>query len=192
MVEFVAFDDDIEVKGGVILSVMTGVDYFSDVPLKILEENGIKSPEVNGWYHQQKWLDAFKILSERLGERALYSVGMKIPENADWPSNVAGIKDALASIDVAYHMNHRKDGEILLDMKTGEKKEGIGNYEFVDLGENKIKIICKNPYPCSFDMGLIESVFNIFSPEGSDVKISHEDESCRKKEGNSCVYVVEW
>jgi len=85
----------------------------------------------------------------------------------------------LASIDVAYHMNHR----------GGE----IGPYDFEKTGDRSGKMICPNPYPCDFDMGIIAAVANKFAPEGTFVTVKQDDsQPCRNEGADSCTYLISW
>ena len=110
MVQFVAFAPNVEVNGQTVLSVVDGLNPFRMLALRILSGHGIVDPKPGEWYSQQAWLDAFKHISEKVSA-TLYKIGLQIPENADFPPDVDTIEKALASIDVAYHMNHR-GGEI--------------------------------------------------------------------------------
>lgn len=194
MAQFIAFTSGVEVNGETVLSVVNGV-MMKDFVNNTLKENGIADPQPGQWYSQQKWLDAFKFLSEKIGPIALYKIGRQIPENANWPPNVNSIETALASIDIAYHMNHRIAGTTLFNPITGAMKEGIGHYKYEKVSDKKIKMVCENPYPCEFDKGIIyEAAFKFKPAEVTRIIVSHEKEevACRKKGGRSCTYLVEW
>jgi hypothetical protein len=195
MAQFIAFDDSIEVNGQTILSVVRGMGVFEKLALKILKEHGIDNPQPGRWYSQQAWLDAFKEIATKIGPNTLFEIGKKIPESADWPPEIRTIEEALASIDVAYHLNHRKDGEVLFNPTTGEMREGIGHYKFEKTGEREGIMVCENPYPCDFDRGIIYAVARKFKPEGGPfhVIVSHDEtKPCRNKGGDSCTYIIKW
>ena len=162
--------------------------------LEILAQNGIQDPQRDGWYLQQSWLNAFKAIAEKIGPNTLYNIGTKIPENAKWPPHVDTIDKALASIDIAYHMNHQIENEVLFNPNNGQMKEGIGHYGFELLNENKAKMVCDNPYPCDFDRGIITNTAVIFNKSGNQYpRVLHDDSgSCRKKGHNACNYIVSW
>lgn len=179
MAQFQAFAPGVEVNGAAVLSVVEGMGGFRAMALQILAQNGIINPQAGKWYSQQAWLDAFKQIAERVGPATLLMIGSKIPETALWPTNITTVEDALASIDVAYHMNHR----------GGE----IGHYHFQKLGEGLGKVVCHNPYPCNFDLGIIEATAKRFAPPVVIPYVRHDNtQPCRQKGGDSCTYVVTW
>ena len=153
---------------------------FKTKAYQILEKNGIKDPKPGMWFSQQAWLNAFKSIVEEVGESTLLQIGISIPKNAKFPPGIDSLLKALGSIDQAYHMNHR----------GGD----IGHYKMELIGEKSAKIICKNPYPCSFDKGIITSFIQLFKPEGSSLpaKLAHDDKECRKKGAHTCTYIVSW
>ncbi len=194
MAQFKAFSSGVEVNGQTVLSVVAGMAMmpsFKSAALKILAANGIEDPKGNQWYPQQAWLNAFKEISEKVGAMTLSSIGKKIPESAQWPPSVNSIETALASIDVAYHMNHRINGKVMFDPATGRMTEGIGHYALEKTGEKKVKMVCRNPYPSEFDRGIVEAVAKKFAPAGAFVTVAVTDDG-RKAGGDSSTYSVEW
>ena len=180
MAQFKAFAPNVEVNGATVNSVVEGMGAFKVRALQILTECGITNPENEKWYSQTSWLNAFKIISESIGSSTLYSIGMKIPENAKFPPEINSIEKALASVDVAYHMNHRGGF--------------IGTYKFQSTGERSGVMVCTNPYPDDFDRGIIEAMARKFKPKDSGiVKVVHDDSAlCRKKGADSCTYKISW
>jgi hypothetical protein len=73
-------------------------------------------------------------------------------------------------------------------------KEGIGHYGFEKIDDQKIKMVCDNPYPCDFDRGIITNTAKIFSPDKNKFPRVEHDQSgvCRKKGDESCNYIVSW
>ena len=197
MVSFKAMEEGMEVNGGTIMSVVDGLGVFSHNARKILKNNGLEEvvPDFEHWYPQQAWLNAFYTISEKVGPNSLYQIGRKIPENAKFPPEIDDVEKALASIDVAYHMNHRNaKGEILFDPSRPPEQimlEGIGHYNYQKVeGANKAILTCPNPYPCDFDRGIITTMARRFEARAS---VKHDDsQPCRKKGAESCTYIVEW
>jgi hypothetical protein len=111
MAQFKAFAPNVEVNGETVLSVLDGMGPYKESGLKILADNGIKDPQPGVWYPQQAWLNAFKIIADKIGVCTLLAIGKTIPANAKWPPQVDTVEKALVSIDIAYHINHR-GGEI--------------------------------------------------------------------------------
>ena len=193
MAQFKAFNAGVEVNGETVLSIVAGMGIFKENALQILSENGISNPQPGMWYSQQAWLNAFKTIAEKIGETTLYQIGRKIPENAQWPPDVNTIEKGLASIDVAYHMNHRLNNEVLYNPATGLMREGIGHYGFAKAGDRAVKMTCNNPYPCAFDLGIIDAVADKFAGKGELPKSKHEDpKTCRKTGADACIYTVAW
>jgi hypothetical protein len=190
--QFQAFDPDVEVNGQTVLAVVAGMKSATWVAERMLAAEGIVDPQPNEWYGQQAWLNAFKAISERVGGLTLRKIGNSIPENADWPPDVSDVPGALASIDVAYHLNHRLHGHVLMNLETGSMSEGIGHYGFAAIDDHAASMTCRNPYPCDFDRGIIEAAALKFRPVGSNLKVDHAAGDCRKKGAESCTYEVHW
>lgn len=194
MAQFKAMAENVEVNGETVLSIAEGMSFSKSEALRILAENGIKDPKPGMWYPQQSWLNAFEVIAKKIGANTLFLIGMKIPENAKFPPQIDSIEKALPAIDVAYHMNHRINGELLFNPANGQMKEGIGHYGFKKTGEKEAVMECNNPYPCDFDRGIIEAMAKRFKPQGTIlVSITHSDNMpCRKNGADSCTYKIKW
>jgi len=194
MVQFKAIDAQMMVNGETVLAIVNGMGSFKSRAITILSENGIDNPTPGKWYLQQSWLNSFKQIADKLGASTLFSIGKSIPENAKFPPEIDSIEKALAAIDVAYHMNHGKNGVPLFDGKTGKMSEGIGHYGFQKISEKKVKMVCNNPYPCEFDRGIIDAMAQRFKPKGTILlNVMHDDtQPCRKKGQDSCTYIITW
>ena len=197
MVLFKVMEKGMEVNGATIMSVVDGLGVFTNIAKKILSDNGLEEvvPDFEHWYSQQAWLNAFQTISDKIGPNTLYQIGLKIPENAEFPPDIDNIEKALASIDVAYHMNHRNvNGDVLFDPSRPSEEimlEGIGHYHFKKgVEENQAILTCENPYPCDFDRGIITTMARRFEPRA---KVKHDaSKPCRKTGGASCTYTVSW
>lgn len=179
MVEFKARASRVEVSGAAVLAVLKGMGAFEAMGRRFLADNGIVDPSEANWYPQQAWLDTFRTIAERVGPATLRLIGTKIPQTAQWPATINSVEQALASIDVAYHMNHR----------GGE----IGHYRLERAGPKSALMVCANPYPCAFDMGIIEATVQRFSPQGHLPQITHDGAiGCRRSGRPACGYQIAW
>ncbi len=194
MVEYRAINPDVEVNGQTILSFVDGLGAVKSFAYSILTKNGLQDVDTTGWYSQQKWLDSFKLIAEKAGPNTLHGIGTKIPENAQWPPGIESIEAAINSIDIAYHMNHRLNNKVMFNPDDGSMIEGIGHYGAKKVAEKEIEVVCENPYPCDFDMGIIKSTAKKFKT--ADVKfvdVKHKDpDACRKKGAKACIYKITW
>ncbi len=190
--QFKPFEPGIEVNGTTVKSIIAGFGIVSSLGKASLKDAGLPEQIVDEqWYLQEKWLRAFENIAMRFGEDTLFRIGLKIPSNAIFPEWIQTIDDAIKSIDVAYHMNHRKNGQVMFSPETGAMAEGIGHYGYQRIqGKNLIKSVCANPYPCSFDRGIISFMANKFQP---NAKVEHDDSKvCRKKGADECTYLITW
>jgi hypothetical protein len=107
------------------------------------------------------------------------------------PPHITNIEAALTTIDMAYHMNHRKNGVAMFDPKSGRITDGIGHYTYKKTPDkNRAEIICDDVYPCDFDMGIVTGMAKRYVPTA---KCSHLAEGgCRRNNNRSCTYVVTW
>jgi hypothetical protein len=178
---FRALDENVEVSGKTIGSIIEEMDDSRVAVLEILAGRGIVNPQPEEWYQLKAWLDACSDISAKLGTEALYGIGLKIPANINFPPRINSLDKALRIINSVYHINHR----------NGE----IGHYFFRVAGEKSYEVVCENPYPCDFDRGMLEGFCNRFKPKGSVgmATVAHEDsEPCRKNGATSCTFLVTW
>ncbi len=194
MAQFRTFAPDVEVKGDAMLSLLDGMGTYRTMAKQFLSDNDIVDLQAGRWYSQQAWLDAFRNIHDSVGPTLLFTIGTKIPHNAQFPKEIDDLEKALQAIDVAYHMNHRIAGKSMFDPATGRMLEGIGHYGYEKTGDRIITMTCRNPYPCDFDRGIIDAMAKMYKPAGSlFIKVKHDDERpCRKRGGDACTYRVEW
>lgn len=197
--QFKAFEPGIEVNGQTVFAFIDGFKRFRSLASKHLLGNGIGKATTDGyveivpddWYSQEAWLAAFEAIAKSVGDPVLFTIGLAIPSNAKFPPWVKDIESAIRSIDIAYHMNHRKNGKVLFDPSTGEMTEGIGHYGFERIEEKRLIISeCSNPYPCEFDRGIITKMAKEF--ELNPQVIHDNSKQCRKNGAESCTYIVTW
>jgi hypothetical protein len=197
--QFKVLEPGIEVSGDCLGSMVDGFKKYPSVAAKYLTKHGLlktvagKTGEVDrsAWYPLESWLAAYEGIAKEVGPNSLYACGRSIPENAVFPPFVTDIYSGIASIEIAYHMNHRKNGTVMFNPETGQKLEGIGHYQSQPVeGERRIVCVCENPYPCDFDRGIVAAMANRF--EASARTVHDNGAPCRKKGAESCTYAILW
>jgi hypothetical protein len=180
MVVFKIKDPNAEVIGESILALVEGMGVFKSTAIKYLEENGIKNPTPGKWYKLKDYLIAYQKIYEKLGDMTLKVIGMKVPEKAVLPPNLDSIDKLLEGelLDKAYHMNVRGDQ--------------LGNYLFQKNASKKGVMTCTNPFPCAFDMGLINGFMNKLRRSGDIPQVKHIEGPCRMKGQDMCKYNITW
>jgi len=194
MAQFKAINDNVEVNRQTVMSFVNSMEMNKVGRVDVLKRNGIDLDASEEWFKQQDWLNAFKEVSEKVGDMNLFLIGKAIIKNAKFPP-IKDLKEGLSLIDVAYHMNHRLDGEIMFNESTGKMLEGIGHYRLASFNSDAKSAImyCDNPYPSKFDEGIITQIVRMFKPAGAieNVQLDLSKET-RIKGGNSCTYLVYW
>jgi len=183
MPEFTAFSPNVKVNRQTILALVNGmgsIGIFKKMALDALKTNGIELLKSQEWYPQQAWLNTFNYIAKEMGPQTLFQIGKKVPENAKFPPHIKSLEEALNSIDVTHHLNH-KDGE-------------IGHYDSMFVNDSKAVIISNNPYPCEFDRGIIEGICHKFKTKNTAFfVVEHDDKQpCRRNGAYSCTYFVSW
>ncbi len=197
--QFVPFEKGIEVNGQTVYAIVDGMGDFKQLASKFLLAEGLgergaaglATIKPEGWYSQGAWLRAFENIARQIGDPVLFRIGLAIPKNAKFPPWVVDVESAIRSIDIAYHMNHRRNGEEMFNPNEGTMREGIGHYGCDRVaGRNMIISTCNNPYPCHFDRGIITTMAQKFQVSA---KVVHDDAApCRKNGAESCTYIVTW
>ncbi len=185
MSEYTSYDPQVTVSGEVIQAFIAGFPPEArNLGIAILAKHGINHPISGEFYKLQSLFDAMKEVDNKFSRQMLYRIGQNIATNAILPSEIHSMEIALSGIDVAYRMNH-----------AGGR---IGSYVFKRLvsenGVEKAKMVCRNPYSCSFDWGVIEGFAKRFKPEGCiDILVRHDETSgCRTKGKEECSYLISW
>lgn len=188
-----------EVDGRNVRNVTDVFRLFRDAGLKPFVKRGIGTQSADGrivldpsgWYPLGPWLEAYYEILELVGPNKVYEIGKQIPKNAPFPPHLRDARSALESLDIAYHINHRKDGQIMFDAKTSVMLEGIGHYRYVAQREPRRALLeCDDPYPCELDRGVVVSLVGRFE---KGAVIEHLDEAhCRNRGGTVCRYAVCW
>jgi len=179
MKQFISSSKAVEVNAETIYTFIDALGDFKYNAVNILKKFGIENVKPGNWYNQQAWLNSFKEISKNCGNTTLYLVGFKIPDNALFPKDINTVQDALYAINIAYHMNHR----------GGE----IGNYNYEKKTDSSGVMICNNPYPDSFDLGLITSVVRKFNKFKTKERIIiNQTKPTRNRGGLSTEFLICW
>jgi len=189
--------DGVEVRGEVLAGTVDAMGSYRARALVILERLGVTSVRAGQWYPLAALLTTFEKIEDAAGARAMRRVGATVASTAVWPDGIDSLEAALSSIDVAYHMNHRRNGRELFDGATGQIVEGgIGHDVFLPAkpGERTALYICGSFYPDQFDLGMAEVLANKFKPAGADKVTVEIDASkpIRASGGATTTYVIRW
>lgn len=184
----------IEVKGDAVLGFVHSMKMGTEIRSEILRKHGIEA-RTQQWYNMQHRLNAYEEIAREFGDMNLFLIGKSIANSAASTTG-ASLWEALESINVSFHLNHRKNGEVMYNAKTGEMLEGIGHYRLTEYStETRTAVmVCNTPYPSKFDEGLITQIVRNFKPEDSifqEVKLDATQPS-RINGAHSCTYLIQW
>jgi hypothetical protein len=144
----------------------------------------------NAWYPLDKWLPAHEDIAASVGPRASFSIGQQIPKILGVPPGVTDAHGALSTLNAGYHLNHRKNGQIMFDPSTGAILPGIGDLAYTrDTKQKGGTMVSDDPYPCDLDRGLITGLVQRFERH---CRIAHDERACRRNGGTSCTYSISW
>lgn len=186
----------VDVRGEVLLGLMEAFGPFKSNVVTMLNKVGISNPLAGEWYPLEVLLQVFREIEERIGPSTMAQVGLNVALSAVWP-NIHNFEQAISTIDIAYHMNHRRDKKELFDHRTGQIVEGFIGHDvfYPPRGDDRIAVfVCGSFYPCDFDRGMAEGLARRFPPSKTAlVRVEHDDtQPCRKKGGDSCTYKILW
>jgi len=172
----------VEVYGKSVQALINAMELLKLKARQVLASHGIDPLDPEKWYPIKNVLDSFDDILKEVGPYTIRTIGRSIPKNAAFPPHIDSFESALLSLDQAYRMNHRGSGD-------------IGSYRFLPVGkgERLAHMLCDNPYPCEFDQGIIESLYDRFQPKGSILlRIEHDRSGCREKGARACTYNLKW
>jgi len=195
MTKYKSLEDGISVNKQTVISVIKALPVGEKMRKDLLKRNNIEIDSDAEWFSQQDWLNCFSDIQNLWGERVLFLIGRAIVRNAKFPK-INSLKDALEKLDIAYHLNHCKDNKIMYDADKNFMMEGIGHYKLVKYDENEKKaiVVCDNPYPSMFDLGILDELVKRFSmDENLNAKVYLDStKETRRTGGKTCTYIVEW
>jgi hypothetical protein len=127
-----------------------------------------------------------------VGPTGMFEIGRSIPRHAVFPPNIEDAFSAVASANVAYPMNHRKNGRPMFDPATSAMQSGIGEFRIVSKpGAKPVVIESDNVYRCELRHGLLNTLAARFEPRAI---VDHAKERCQKarRREAACTYVATW
>jgi hypothetical protein len=173
--------EDVLVRGGVINAFLDAFGTYRTRGVRVLARHfGVEKldPMPEGLYPVHRLLGGMQELQEQFGRGFMTRIGQSIYERAVFPPDLATLEVALAAVDTAYYMNHTN--------AVGR----LGHYSWTQEGAGSGRMVCDNPYPCAFDMGIFAGMAKQF---GVGVEIDHLDpETCRHSGADACTYRIAW
>jgi hypothetical protein len=181
MKECVIEHQDVLVFGGVVDAFLEAFGSYRSRGVRVLARHfGVETLDHGReqTYPVAELLAGMKELQEQFGRGFMTRIGQSIYERAEFPPNLDSMGVALSAVDTAYYMNH----------KNGESK--LGHYRWTSNGPTQGRMVCDNPYPCAFDLGIFAGMATNF---GVSAQITHaEEQICRHTGGEQCTYLIEW
>lgn len=172
-------DPSAEVLGGIVTSIVKAMGAFQGIARGLLAERGITELREHDWYPLPAFLACLDAVAEKVGPKTLYQVGRQIPAQAFYPPGMEDLGEALEALDDAYRAVHRG--------------ADVGHYRFTWTGTRSGRMVATTPYPCDFDLGVLESLSQRFEPDSAHVHVVPDESApCRKRGGDSCSYRVTW
>jgi hypothetical protein len=175
----------IETHGGALANLVSGCGPEADLATRLLAEHGLTLGW--DWYPLHQVLAILNRVGRELGEEALFRIGASL--TAAVPPSIDDISKALQTIDISYHMSHRKNGALMFE-NGAFISDGIGCYVCTDETAGNYIVDSASLYPCAFDRGLVTAIAQRFEPTAV---IEHLDGArCRRLGSLTCAYVITW
>lgn len=99
-----AFAEENKVSGRAILSAVNILKQHNMTIDDLLAKHGLVNLDMEGWYHEQNWLDALQDVSKIYGPNTIFTLGKG--RGATVPDPNADFKTLLINLDAAYKSNH--------------------------------------------------------------------------------------
>ncbi|WP_394839092.1 protein kinase [Pendulispora rubella] len=166
---------------------------LADHGLGEFADTGWFIPDTRPWWPMEPYILVIHALMAAVGPIKAVDTGKQKAQHVPLPPDldVHEIHGMMRAIDAAYHLNHRQNGEAMLDIRSGRMVDIIGHYTYrgrLDT-ENSIVMECENPYPCDLDQGILLGFARRFEARAV---VEHAPGPCRREGAESCVYHVTW
>jgi len=185
---------DVEVRPEAVDLFVAAFDTFPSIGQRYLSKHGVVRSGASGsrsYIPLPSWLGTFQAVLNEIGPNALFRIGQRIIKNPYLPANLTEMESALRHMDVAFHLSHRKGGQLMFDPVTRTMLEGIGHFAVDRIRDDKrILVRCDTPYPCPLEHGIVCGV--AMQIEARVVVRHHDPAVCRMKGADHCTYIVTW
>lgn len=181
MKEFECPDQNVLARGGVIDAYLSAFGPYKTRGERVMCRHvGVEKLEAtsDSLYPLHKVLLAMAELQDQFGGPFMRKVGALIFDKAIFPPGIDSVVKGMLLLDTAYLSNH----------VNAEGK--IGGYHWSSAGDHEGTMVCDNPYPCAFDIGILETISRRFA-DGATV-IHGTEAPCRHDGGTACSYLVRW
>ncbi|WXA87781.1 protein kinase [Pendulispora rubella] len=168
---------------------------------RILAEHGLGQfsdtgwfiPDTRPWWPMEPYVLALHALMAAVGPIKAIDIGKQSVNHVKLPPDpmMQNVHATLQSLDVAYHLNHRRGDKLHFEIETGQMIDDIGHYHYrgkLDTEQSAV-MECDNPYPCDMDLGIILGFARRFE---AHAVVEHAPGSCRNQGADTCVYHVTW
>jgi len=166
---------------------------LADHGLGQFSESGWFIPDVRPWWPMEPYVLALHALMAAVGPIRAIDIGKQCVSHVKLPPDpmMRNVHSALESLDIAYHLNHRRGEKLHFDAETREMVDDIGHYHYRGILETEHSAVmeCENPYPCDMDLGIILGFARRFEPRAV---VEHAPGNCRNEGADSCIYHVTW
>lgn len=189
--------EEVEVRGEVIIGIKEVLNSTLGKTKGIsLKSFNLDTAKPNEWYPLKNLIDFFTSIEKSNGSMILQKIGIEVANSAVWPDTVQTTQAALESMNLAYHMNHRRNGQELFDYEKGVIIEGYIGHDVLEIDHEKqiVNFICGSFYPSDFDLGMAKQVVKIFANNPVAALSVRRDNSkpSRKKGGETCTYTLNY
>ncbi|WP_207532113.1 hypothetical protein [Desertivirga arenae] len=146
-----AFAEENKVSGRAILSAVNILKEHSMNIDDLLAKYGLTGLVMEGWYHEQDWLDALQAVSVTYGPNTIFTLGKG--RGATVPDPNADFKSLLINLDAAYKSNHI-NGEV-----------GYFLLESFDEKKKFARLKMHTPYPPEYGKGVLTGMVRTCKPD---------------------------
>jgi hypothetical protein len=164
-----------EVSALTVRAQMAGLGAYTQLGARLLAEMGLATVDDEAWIPTATSIDCMCQIRRTVGDKIMRQIGMEVPKHHHWPTAVSDVHSALASVDAAYQMAHRHGD--------------VGVYAYTPTGDRSGEMLCRNPYLCPLDEGIITAVARWYGPLAV---VTHGPDECRDRGDLQCLFQIRW